>query len=249
MDLIFYNGEHSVTFGVANSWANWHLIPTQKPVIAPPSIKVKQVEIPGAHGILDLTSTLTGYPMYNNRTGSLNFILAPGFESWETAKTRIMQYLYGRQMNLYLTDDPEYYYTGRMTVSDLKSDARSNGLTIDYDLYPFKHKIMLSDDDWMWDPFNFETGVIQSWKSLVVDGELRVGIEDCMDMSRALISTDSAMTLVHTYFLATGEEKHVTYEYENAVTNDAGPLLRPGVNLLDFSGNGTVGIRYRGATL
>ena len=249
MYLVQYNGEHSITFDTKNSWEDWHLIPSQKPVIAPPSIKVKQVDIPGANGILDLTSVLTGYPTYNNRTGSLSFILAPGFESWETAKTQIMRYLYGRQMRVYLSDDPEYYYLGRVTVSDLSSDARLNGITIDYDFYPFKKKILQSDDDWLWDPFDFETGVIQSWKSLTVDGELELEIEDCMDMSLALITTDSSMTMAHTYTLANGEERSDTYSYEQAVTNAVGPMLRPGTNKLVFSGNGKVGVRYRGGTL
>lgn len=248
MDLVYYNGEHSLTFGDKNSWTDWHLIPTSKPVIAPPSVNFKQVEIPGVNGMIDLTTVLTGYPTYSNRTGSLDFILAPGFEYWENAKSTIMGYLHGKRLNLYLADDPDHYYTGMFSVNALKSDARSNGITINYDLYPFKREIVASDDDWLWDPFNFETGVIRSWSSLVVDGELLVQIDDCVEPVMPQITSSAAMTLQHTYRLADGVATK-TKEYPIVAGTSGGFTLRPGLNSLRFIGNGTIRIHFRGGKL
>lgn len=249
MDLIRYNGEHSITFGDKNTWTDWHLIPTSKPVIAPPSVKVKQVDIPGVNGMIDLTTVLTGYPVYNNRTGSLDFILAPGFEYWENVKTTVMEYLRGRRMNMYLADDPDHFYVGTFVVSGLKSDARNNGITINYDLYPFKKDVVASDDPWLWDPFNFEIGVIRSWSSLTVDGELLISIEDCIEPVMPEITASTAMTLQHTYRLADGRTTK-TKEYAiPAGTSVPGFTLRPGLNSLRFVGTGTLGIHYRGGRL
>lgn len=249
MDLVFYNGEHSITFGDKNTWTDWHLIPTSKPQINPPSIKVKQVDIPGVHGMIDLTTVLTGYPVYSNRTGSLDFILAPGFEYWENAKTIVMEYLRGRNMNMYLSDDPDHFYHGTFSVSSLKSDARNNGLTIDYDLYPFKHDLVASDDDWLWDPFNFEIGVIRNWSSLTVDGELLIQIEDCVEPVAPEITSNAAMTMNHTYYLADGVTTK-TKQYTIPIgTTVPGFTLKPGMNSLQFIGSGTIGIHYRGGRL
>lgn len=248
MDLIFYNGEHSITFGDKNSWTDWHLIPTSKPVITPPTIKVKQVDIPGVNGMIDLTTVLTGYPVYSNRTGSLDFILAPGFEYWVNADTTIMEYLRGRRMTMKLADDPDHYYIGTFVVAGLKTDARNNGLTINYDLYPFKKDVLASDEPWLWDPFNFETGVIRNWSSLDVDGELVIQIDDCIEPVTPQITSDASMTLEHTYTLADGVTQR-TREYQITSGTSSGPMLRPGSNTLHFTGTGNIGIHYRGGRL
>lgn len=262
MDLIFYNGEHSVTFGGEwvlsqnaatfeggyNSWTDWHLIPTSKPVISPPTVKIKQVDIPGVNGMLDLSSVLTGYPLYNNRTGSLSYILAPGFDYWESVKTDIMEKIQGRILKLYLSDDPGYYYQGMVWVNSAKSDAKTNGLDISYDLYPFKRSIITSTDDWLWDPFNFEIDYIHDYGSLIVDGSLSVEISDCMEPISPVFTASAAMTMAHTYKKNDGSSETRTYNL-TAGNNQPGATLRPGVNTLLFTGNGTIGIEYRGGRL
>lgn len=140
MDLIYYNGEHSVTIGGKHSWMDWRLIPASKPVIAVPTVKTKTIEVPGAHGMLDLTTMLTGYPLYNNRQGSLQFIVDPGAWRWEEAFSDITTFLGGHIYQMVLDDDPEYYYEGRFWVSATQSDRSTNAITIGYDLHPYKRK-------------------------------------------------------------------------------------------------------------
>ena len=59
---------HSITFGDKNTWDDWHLIPSKRPSFNPPNVKSQYVDIPGGNGVLDLTESLTGYPLYNTRT-------------------------------------------------------------------------------------------------------------------------------------------------------------------------------------
>ena len=248
MDLIFYDGAHSVTFGEKNSWTDWHLIPSSKPVISPPSIKVKQVDIPGVHGMLDLTTVLTGYPLYSNRTGSLDFILAPGFEYWENAKAVIMRYLHGKTMNMYLADDLDHYYTGFFSINSLKSDAATNGLTIDYNLHPFRREVVASDEPWKWDLFNFETGVIRNWSSLEVDGSLEIVVSDCEEPTMITVKPTAQMTMVHEYENYDGSTTSKSYSL-TANQNFTGASMRPGTNTFTFTGNGSVRFHYRGGVL
>lgn len=82
---------HSITFDFGeknkkNTWDDWHLVSTSRPVFNPPAQKVKTIDIPGGDGVIDLSQALTGYPVFQNRTGSFEFIVPNGFEPWEAGK-------------------------------------------------------------------------------------------------------------------------------------------------------------------
>lgn len=163
---------HSITFGEKNTWDDWHLVPTSRPVFSPPAQKVKTLEIPGGDGVIDLSQALTGYPVFQNRTGSFEFIVPNGFEPWEPGKTEkapwysvyseIMDYLHGQTLRAVLEDDREYFYEGRFTVNDWKSPKDWSRIVINYDVGPYKWAVFSSTDEWLWDPFNFQNGVIRT---------------------------------------------------------------------------------------
>lgn len=151
---------HSITFGDKNTWDDWHIVPSSRPVIAPPSVKTKTIDIPGSNGLLDLSESLTGYPTYNNREGSFEFIVMNDYKEWYQAYSDIMDYLHGQEMTAILEDDKEYYYKGRFSVNEWRSEADYSRITIDYNVEPYKLLNRTSLEDWKWDPFNFRTGVI-----------------------------------------------------------------------------------------
>lgn len=153
---------HSVTFGEKNTWDDWRLVPSSRPVFNPPAQKTKTLEIPGGDGVIDLSQALTGYPVYQNRTGSMEFIVMNDFKPWHMAYSDIMDYLHGQNLRAVLEDDPEYFYEGRFTVNAWKSEKDWSRITIDYDVGPYKWGILSSTEDWLWDPFNFQNGVIRS---------------------------------------------------------------------------------------
>lgn len=168
---------HSITFDFGeknkkNTWDDWHLVPTSRPVFNPPAQKVKTIDIPGGDGVIDLSQALTGYPVFQNRTGSFEFIVPNGFEPWEAGKieqtpwhsvySEIMDLIHGQYLRAILEDDPEYFYEGRFTVNSWKSQKDWSRITIDYSVGPYKWSVLSSIDDWLWDPFNFQNGVIRA---------------------------------------------------------------------------------------
>ena len=176
---------HSLTFGegdnAKNTWDDWHLIPTSRPTFAFPEVKTHQVDIPGGNGVIDLTSSLTGYPTYNNRKGSFEFIVMhSGLSSdaqgsaydnasksaWQAVYSEIANYLHGQYMHLSYEDDPEYYYKGRFTIDEWNSNEEYSTITIGYDLEPFKYSLVDINNKWEWDTFNFRTGVIRSYSEI-----------------------------------------------------------------------------------
>ena len=163
-----YDGSHSITFGDGtfnidtgrltgkNTWLDWHLIPASRPDVATPNYTQKMVVIPGHPGALDLSVYLTGNPIYENRTGSWDFIVDNYHESWVSIKNNVMSYLHGQRMKCILDDDPGYYYMGRFKVDSMRSDSSNSRITISYVLDPFIYRIDVAGD-WLWDSFNFET--------------------------------------------------------------------------------------------
>ena len=143
---------HSITIGGKNTWDDWRLVPASRPVFNPPAQKVKTLEIPGGDGVIDLSQSLTGYPVYQNRTGSIEFIVMNDFKPWHMAYSDIMDYLHGQKLRAVLEDDPEYFYEGRFTVNVWKSEKDWSRITIDYDVGPYKWSVLSSTDDWLWDP-------------------------------------------------------------------------------------------------
>lgn len=225
---------HSITFGEKNTWDDWHLIPSSRPVFNPPDVKSNYVEIPGGDGILDLTSALAGRPTYKNRIGSFNFYVENGFLDWTILFSEIMAYLHGQKMRAILEDDPEYYYEGRFEVDKWNSDKSRSLIVLSYDVDPYKYKIDTSTKDWLWDPFNFETGVIRYYKDLPVKGTLEIAvIGDVMPSCPIIITSTSGMSV---------EFKGTRYSLNKGKNVVQNIILQHGENLMTFYGNGTVTI-------
>ena len=236
---------HSITFGDKNTWDDWHLIPSKRPSFNPPTVKSQYVDIPGGNGVLDLTESLTGYPLYNTRTGSWEFYVENGFKPWDELYSEISNYLHGQKLRAILEDDPGFYYEGRFTVDEWNSDSWWSTITIGYDVYPYKKELTSSLEDWLWDPFNFETGIVREYGELEVNNTLSLEIPSRQEYICPKIivasSDGSGMNLQYnskTYHLNDGENLLPEVTFGGGVTVT-----------LKFTGNGTVSVDYQGGSL
>lgn len=145
-----------------DSWEKWHLIPTTRPVIAPAPVKTNYVEIPGANDAIDLTEFPRGFPLYGQRSGSLEFYVSNDYQgySWEKIYTSISQYLHGINLDVVLKDEEAYYYTGRIAVDSWKSDKSMSTISLKYVFAPYKISRQSMLDDWEWNPFDFDNDLI-----------------------------------------------------------------------------------------
>ena len=181
---VYYDGAHSVLFGeigvkrldehgteietttsLKNSWKDWHLIPTSRPVVDPPPVKKNTIEIIGANSLIDLTEVPRGFPTYGNRTGSFEFYVdhstnwGPNYDQeydWIKAFNEIKAYLHGYKMRVYLGDDLENFYYGRLEVKSWKTGKNISTIAIDYDFDPYMLSTYSTLDEWLWNPFEFE---------------------------------------------------------------------------------------------
>lgn len=166
---MIYTEKHEVTFEingeVKNSYNDWHLVPTLRPFIAPPTVQDFSTEISARMGgKIDYYKSIINYPIYNNRTGTLEFLIDhenPDYHIWHFTYDQIMNFLHGKYGKMVLLDQPDYYYEGRFTVDTFASNSDWSTITIAYDVWPMKKSIIDSLEPWLWDPFSFLTGIIR----------------------------------------------------------------------------------------
>lgn len=241
---------HSIIFGDKNTWADWYLIPSSRPVFNPPTPKTKYVDIPGADWHLDLSTALTGEMAFNAREGSFEFIVDNGqlsdykASNWFDLYSEIMEYLHGQLIRARLEDEPIYYYEGRFTVNTWKSDPHNSKIVIDYNVSPYKYEAWSSLEDWEWDPFNFLTGIVREYKDIRVDDELTfVIVGRRMTVTPSfIVKSDDGSGLDVTF-------NGSTYHLPDGTSRVVNIRTVSGENTLVFKGKGTVSIDYRGGCL
>ena len=246
----------SMKHGAINTWDDWHLIPTSRPVFQQGKTKTTYIDIPGADGHLDLTESLSGYPAYQNREGSIEFIVANGWrKSWATGFSQFANWLHGKRLRVVLDDDPEYFYEGRFELNEWKSNNNGtwSNITIDYNLKPYKYSAYLSTDKWLWDPFNFETGFIFNGADVRVNGKTEVQVNNSgMHVVPTFIirgTTDSSWTFE---LNGTSVEVPLDFSSTDKVTfKDPRIELLAGVNNVVITPltKGVVDISFRGGSL
>lgn len=235
---------NGVTFGNKHSYRDWGLFLKSKPVISPPTPKTVYVDIPGSDGVIDLTESLTGDVKFNNRTITCEFVVLNARNKWSNIYSEIMDYLHGQRMKVRFDEDPTYYYIGRLQVNGWKSDKVTSTIVIEGNVEPYKMEMFSSLEDWEWDSFNFETGIIRDYNELRIDESLIFTIEGRRKsvVPTFIVTSDDGSGLKVRF-------NSVTYDLPDGSNRVLNIIIRDGKNALYFTGNGTVSIDYRGGRL
>lgn len=232
---------HSISFDDIHSYRDLHLVPTSRPAVNPPEAKTIYADVAGIDGPLDLSTALTGFMLYGSRSGSWEFMARKRILPWETEYMDILNRLHGKRFEkIILDDDPAYYYKGRLFVSDWKSEKANTFVSISYELQPYKYELFSSVDDWLWDPFNFETGIIREYSNLTVDGTLTLEIPGSARPHIPIINASGTLSVTY---------KGITYELSPGANLKTDILIGSETATLTFTGTGSVSVIYQGAWL
>ena len=128
----------NVYFGDYDAYRDFDLIRTSM-TLGTPTIKKRTVEIEGGDGEHDLTEYF-GDINYGNRTLTFEFKTAKSQEEYNEIFSRIQTALHGRRMKVKPSEEIDFYYVGRVTVNEWKSDIAIASVVIDVDAEPFKYK-------------------------------------------------------------------------------------------------------------
>lgn len=128
-----------VRFGDYHSYDDFSLILNSK-TIDSPEPKITTVEIPGADGVIDITEYF-GETKYKNRKLSFDFSTIIPQRGFLHLFSEIQNTLHGKKVRIVLDDDPNFYYVGRIAVSEWKADRNIGKITVDCDCEPYKYRI------------------------------------------------------------------------------------------------------------
>ncbi|MBS5522128.1 MAG: mtfA protein [Clostridiales bacterium] len=234
-DILFFSG----SFEQAISALEHFNLKLRGLYIAFPEVKAQYIELPLSNEIIDLTS-VDGNIYYKQRSIQMDFDFLGDFHQWHTAMTKIASYLHGKRMKVVDTADAGFYYVGRLGIDTTKTDPITAQVTLTGTMNPFKYELLSSAEEWLWDPFDFVTGVIREYNHLSVNGSLSINIPGTALTVVPLMTVSAAMEVAF-------EGK--TYNLHEGINKIYPIKLKEGDNLLTFKGYGTVSIDYRGGWL
>lgn len=232
-----------VTF--ADQWhteRDWNLHPVRI-YISMPEAKEQVIDIPGGDGTIDL-SEINGRPMYGMRTVELEYHLRNvDNEKWNSIYSEIGAAITGKKVKMVLDDDPDHYYMARLKVDGEKTDYVNAELTFFGTAEPFKYDLTATNEPWLWDTFNFETGVIREIEEVEITAE-----NNKVTIIGAGIDTPPV------FVVSQADNLKLTYggrTYTLKVGRNRFPAVRVGKEdvTLTFSGTGKFEVEYRGRYL
>lgn len=227
-----------VTFGTKHSYNDFGLILSSKD-IGLPEPKTETQDVPGADGELDFTEVLTDDVKYKNRKISFTFTVKNPIGEWSTILSTITNYLHGRTMQVILDVDKNFYYEGRCSVNQFKSNKRTSTIVVDCNLKPYKVEVNSTSEPWKWDTFNFYSGVIYV-NEVTVSGTKTVNLINRRKIVSPTFKCSAAMAVTFS---------GITYNLTAGTNKVLGIRLQEGNNSVTFRGTGTVAIEYKGGSL
>lgn len=210
-----------------------------------PQPKTQLIDIPGGDGNIDLTEINTGRPAYKDRS-SLELVfdlMDGGYATWFTKYSRFAAGVHGKKVKMVLDDDPGYYYMVRLELDGEKTNPVYGKITFTGTAEPFKYDLYSSAEEWLWDTFNFETGVIRELKDIAINSA-----------NKAIKILGAGIDTAPVFVVAKASNLKLTHEgrtYVLKVGRNRFPAVRVGERdvILTFSGSGTLTVEYRGRYL
>lgn len=208
-----------------------------------PDPKKQVVNIPGGDGSIDLTE-VNGRPAFNDRDGIKLVFDLPyvNYSEFFDRISQIAKVIHGRKVKMTLDDDPSYYYMVRLNVSAEK-DLTGGEVTFSGTADPFRYDIYGTNDPWLWDTFDFETGVIREIEEVEITAE-----NNTVTIIGAGIDTSPV------FVVSQADNLQLTYggrTYTLKVGRNRFPAVRVGKEdvTLTFTGSGKFEVEYRGRYL
>ena len=134
--------KRGISFGDTHSFYDLNLL-LSKVEIPPAKPKTNYVDIAGGDGSIDLTEA-HGEVKYNDRDCKFTFTMNPKYDlsdaAFEEKKTEVSNLLNGRTFKITLDKDSDFYYEGRCTVDEYRSDKRIRQIVVSAKVKPYKFK-------------------------------------------------------------------------------------------------------------
>lgn len=227
-----------------HTYDNWGLYITNTDCIGEPEQYTNYVSVPGMNGQLDMSEVLTGYPTYIRRKLKIRLAGIREKTSWDSIISAFRNKINGRVCHIIFDNDLNYYWRGRVSITDFSSAMTLGQFTVDVEADPYKYSLVSSAEPWLWDPFNFETDSITYVGAWEINGSLTASVPSGnMLTCPVFVASDIVGSLTMTV-------DNITYTMADG-SNQFPEVMVGGEDEveLSFSGIGTIQIVYRGGSL
>lgn len=234
------------TGSVFHTLEDWGMAIGNNDYIGDPEQEVYYVDIPGSNAFIDMSEALTGEPVYKSRSIGVDLgSIRPRME-WDHVISDLRNEIHGRECKLIFDNDIDHYWKGRLYIEGFDRVRELGTFRLSMpSAEPYKYDLQSSAEDWLWDPFSFEHGVIRTIGQQTVDGELS------MEIPRGTMSAVPVFTVSEiTSSEFTVSDGRRVYNLANGYNRFPGLKVcgRKDVTLT-FRGSGTVTVDYRGGSL
>lgn len=224
---------------------DWGLYIQNTDYIGEPLQVKNLVYVPGREGYIDLSKTIEGHITYSSRLISVTLSGFADKHNWDPAISKLRNEISGRTCRFIFDNDKSYFWRGRVTIKDFSSILRVGSLKIEMpEAEPYKYSVQTSAEPWLWDPFNFETGIITYIATITVNGTSTVTIpKGYMPVCPVFTVTNKTGTLKVAY-------KGTEYELNSGLNKIPSIFVGGDNNIqLTFTGTAKVQITYRSGSL
>ena len=224
---------------------DWGLAMSNNDYLGEPIQETFYLDVPGADGFLDYSEALTGRPIFKQRSIELTLGGKMDLHRWTAFISTLRVLIHGKIVQIVFDDFPGYYWVGRTEVTDFDRFRQIGTFKLSIPKAdPYGYSINdNSTENWLWDPFDFEYGII----------------DEPIIFSLTSNNPTASCTIPHgpVPFIVT---IHVTHLGDMGLTMTVGDdnyLLKLGENKLaeflvcdedvtiDFAGRGTVQVIFR----
>jgi len=213
--------------------------------ISAPEVQTYTVQVPGRNGLLDLTE-VNGDVAYNNRTITIECTRKDTDpHDYHKINSDLMALYHGKRCNIIFDAEKDYYYSGRLSLSSTKADQMHSTYTITADCDPYAYEAQDRGERWIWDSFNFYTGVVyqSDYYNIEIDGSRTITISHNGQMpvpvGIELVSGNVTATFKNVEYQISAGINYIP-EITIAATSS---------HFIVLKGTGTVNIHYRGGKL
>jgi len=214
-----------ITFGDKHSYEKYGL-KLFSSVTEGPEARKEMLPVPGRHGQMDLSQSLTGDVVYDNRTLTYGFDLyAPTLDDYEARMQEIRNGLDGRMLRVYPDAEPGFHYVGRLAVSS------------EYDTESMEQEVYVTVDA---EPFRYRNAVTVVNAVLTGDGGQDVLCPNLRKWAVPTITTNAETQVAF---------EGVNYSLAAGVHIVPGIILKDGDNILTCTGTGTIKFEYQEGAL
>lgn len=214
--------------------------------IAEPEMETTYINVPYRDGYIDASEVISGRPIFKKR--ELSFTLGGMRErhNWDAVISGIRNAIHGKKCKIILDNDRGYYWYGRVYVEGFDRFRGLGQFSLNVpQADPYKYDVNSSADPWLWDPFNFETGVIT-----------QTGAETITGSGNIIIPSGHMLTcpqiVVSDMLSATFKVSFKGVQYNLIPGTNIIPAILIGGDqsaTLSFTGSATVQIVYRNGSL